>query len=277
MRIWIAAMLVGLLSCAGPGSQVASVKLVSAGNRSLENLQRAAKLPWLDDGTCAVREAAGEWRMLAERCYHALDLSRIQFRDVDHRCPVAQTNVAAVQVVVGICLLAALELAVDAVIVTDLHRPVHHLHLMRHQEEAPAPQPRGTGAPLLSVGGPGSNRRPRAWEGHARGPGSANLADLLGTGRALRARESRARSRSASGMHQAGGHDALKGRLDWATALARKPGAAWSLLRRKGKLEEARRQSKVLRPTNPANGRPRRLVKAPRTEIWSPTDWWAGT
>jgi hypothetical protein len=112
------ALLVGLLSCAGPGSQVASVKLVSTESRRLENLRTAAKLPWLDDSTCAVPEAAGEWRMLAERCYHALDLSRIQFRDVDHRCPVAQTNVAAVQVIVGICLLAALELAVEAVIVT---------------------------------------------------------------------------------------------------------------------------------------------------------------
>jgi hypothetical protein len=118
MRTWVAAMLVGLVSCAGPGSQVAGVEPGSTESRRLENLRRAAKLPWLDDGACALREAAGEWKILAERCYHALDLSRIQFRDVDHRCPVAQTNVAAVQVVVGICLLAALELAVEAVIVT---------------------------------------------------------------------------------------------------------------------------------------------------------------
>ena len=118
MRTWTAAMLVGLLSCAGPGSQVASDKLVPTEGRRLENLRRAAKLPWLDDGACAVREAAGEWRMLAERCYYALDLARIQFRDVDHRCLVAQRKVAAVQVVVGICLLAALELAVEAVVVT---------------------------------------------------------------------------------------------------------------------------------------------------------------
>src|SRR5262245_23286584 len=118
MRTWIAAMLVGLLSCAGPGSRVTSVNLNSTESRRLQNLRRAAQLPWLDDGTCAVLEAAGEWRVLAERCYQALDLSRIQFRDVDHRCAVAQTNVAVVQVVVGICLLAALGLAVEAVIVT---------------------------------------------------------------------------------------------------------------------------------------------------------------
>jgi hypothetical protein len=67
-----------------------------------------------------VWEASGEWRMLVERCYHALDLSRIQFRDVDHRCPLATTNVAVVQVAVGICLLAALELAAEAVIVTGV-------------------------------------------------------------------------------------------------------------------------------------------------------------
>jgi hypothetical protein len=34
---------------------------------------------------------------------------------------------------------------------------------------------------------------PRAWEGHARRPGSVNLADLLGAGRALCARVSRTR------------------------------------------------------------------------------------
>ncbi len=120
MRSWIAAMLVGMLSCAGPGSQVASAKFASTESRRLENLRRAAKLPWLDEGACAVREAAGEWRMLAERCYHALDRSRIQLQDVDHRCPVAQTNVAAVQMIVGVCLLAALELAAEAVIVTGI-------------------------------------------------------------------------------------------------------------------------------------------------------------
>lgn len=58
--------------------------------------------------------------MLVERCYHALDLSRIQFRDVDHRCSLATTKVAVVLVAVGICLLAALELAAEAVIVTGL-------------------------------------------------------------------------------------------------------------------------------------------------------------
>jgi hypothetical protein len=120
MKPWIAASLIGLLGCAGPQVRAASARAdpAIAGDTRLENLRRAARYPWTDEGACAVREAFGEWRALVERCYHALDLSRIQFRDVDHRCPVAQTNVAAVQVLVGICLLAALELAAEAVIVT---------------------------------------------------------------------------------------------------------------------------------------------------------------
>src|SRR5262245_53251275 len=118
-RTWLVPVFVGSFACSGPGVHVASGKPAppsSPGGR-LENLQRAARLPWIDEGACAVREASGEWGMLVERCYHALDLSRIQFRDVNHRCSLATTNVAVVQVAVGICLLAALELAAEAVIV----------------------------------------------------------------------------------------------------------------------------------------------------------------
>src|SRR5262249_26520765 len=55
----------------------------------LANLKRAATLPWTDDGRCAVREASAPWATLIERCYRALDLSRIRFNDPDHRCAVA--------------------------------------------------------------------------------------------------------------------------------------------------------------------------------------------
>lgn len=114
MRSPVAAVLVGVLACAGPGSRVSSGQ---PENQRLENLRRAAQYPWVDEGDCAVREAAGEWRTLVERCYFALDLSRIQFRDIEHRCPVAQADVATVEAVVGMCLLVQPELVVGAIIV----------------------------------------------------------------------------------------------------------------------------------------------------------------
>lgn len=114
VRSWIAAVLVGVLSCAAPGAQVSREQSES---RYLENLRRAAQYPWVDEGSCAVREAAGEWRTLVERCYFALDLSRIQFQDIEHRCPVAQADVATVETVVGMCLLVQPELVVGAIIV----------------------------------------------------------------------------------------------------------------------------------------------------------------
>src|SRR5689334_23200727 len=114
MRAWIVAVLVGLLSCAGPQVLASSA---SSERQRLSNLRRAARYPWTDRGTCAVREAAGEWRTLVERCYFALDLLRIQFRDVDQRCPVAQADVATLQATVGICLLVQPELVVGAIIV----------------------------------------------------------------------------------------------------------------------------------------------------------------
>lgn len=86
----------------------------------IANLQRAAQYPWTDYGACAVREAAGPWRTLVERCYQALDLARIQFRDVDHRCGVAQADAATIGQIVGICLLVQPELVVGAVVVVGV-------------------------------------------------------------------------------------------------------------------------------------------------------------
>src|SRR5262245_32948636 len=79
------------------------------------NLQRAAKLPWVDDGQCGVREASSEWPVLVERCFHALDHDRVRFRDVTGRCTVAFAAPAALAV--GVCVLAAPEIIVGAVIV----------------------------------------------------------------------------------------------------------------------------------------------------------------
>lgn len=119
MRARAAVVFMGLLSCAGPGSEVPREKPASSAvpeSRRLANLRRAAQYPWVDEGACAAREAGGEWRVLVERCYGALELQRIQFRDVEHRCPVAQADTATLQAAVGMCLLVQPELVVGAII-----------------------------------------------------------------------------------------------------------------------------------------------------------------
>ncbi len=119
MKVGAAAVLVGLLSmsCAGPRSQTATTKAAPE-DRRLANLRRAAQYPWTDEGACAVREAAGEWQTLVRRCFQALDLSRMQFRDLKDQCPVVQeTDAASLEEVIAICLLVQPELAVGAIVV----------------------------------------------------------------------------------------------------------------------------------------------------------------
>ncbi len=84
----------------------------------LANLQQAATLPWTDGGRCAVQEASEPWPVLAERCFHALDHDRIEFHDTTGRCAVASAGAAAVGL--GVCVLAAPELVVGAVIVAGV-------------------------------------------------------------------------------------------------------------------------------------------------------------
>ena len=84
----------------------------------LANLQRAAALPWRDEGRCAVQEASQPWPVLVERCFQALDPDRIRFNDPTGRCAVASACAAAVGL--GVCVLAAPELVVGAVIVTGV-------------------------------------------------------------------------------------------------------------------------------------------------------------
>ncbi|AEI62835.1 DUF6310 domain-containing protein [Corallococcus macrosporus] len=81
----------------------------------ITNLQRAATLPWMDGGRCVVREASHPWPVLAERCYGALDHDRLEFHDTKGRCAVASAGAAAVGI--GLCVLAAPELVVGAVVV----------------------------------------------------------------------------------------------------------------------------------------------------------------
>ena len=84
----------------------------------LAHLQRAATLPWTDGGRCAVQQASEPWPVLAERCYQALDHDRMEFHDLTGRCAVASAGAAAVGL--GVCVLAAPEIVVGAVIVVGV-------------------------------------------------------------------------------------------------------------------------------------------------------------
>src|SRR5512143_1220765 len=92
-----------------------SQRLQATGGLRLANLQRAAALPWKDGGRCVVQEASEPWPELVERCFQALDHDRIQFNDPTGRCAVASAGAAALRL--GLCVLAAPELVVGAVVV----------------------------------------------------------------------------------------------------------------------------------------------------------------
>ena len=109
------ALLLLLPACATttPSSKASVVRSLR-----LANLQRASALPWRDEGRCVVREASEPWAVLAERCFHALDHDRIRFNDPTRRCAVASADAAALGL--GLCVLAAPEIVVGAVIVVGV-------------------------------------------------------------------------------------------------------------------------------------------------------------
>jgi hypothetical protein len=109
---------IALLLLAACATTEPSPGALEAPNPRIANLQRAAQYPWTDDGHCVVREASNEWPILAERCYHALDHDKVKFRDVTGRCAVASAG--AVAVGVGLCVFAAPEIIVGAVIITGV-------------------------------------------------------------------------------------------------------------------------------------------------------------
>lgn len=116
----IAAILaVQMIACTAPRARTVEARDDPGETSALRisNLERAARYPWIDEGACAVREASNEWKVLVERCYHALDLARIRFRDQEHRCAVANADAATVGQMVAICLLVQPEIAVAAVII----------------------------------------------------------------------------------------------------------------------------------------------------------------
>lgn len=109
-----AAILILLTACATPAPATPASK---ARTSRLANLQRAATLPWRDEGRCVVREASQPWPVVVERCFQALDTRRIRFRDAQRRCPVASADVVTLETMVGICLLTQPEIAVGAVLI----------------------------------------------------------------------------------------------------------------------------------------------------------------
>ena len=132
----------------------------------LANLQRVAKLPWTDGGQCAVREASEPWPVLAERCFYALDHDRVRFRDITGRCAVASAGAA---VGVGLCVLAAPEIIVGAVIVAGVvvvgfaikeALDAHALD-MGHPEVRPAPETRPVPETAPAPQKPSPEKRPK--------------------------------------------------------------------------------------------------------------------
>ncbi len=109
------ALLLYVSACA---TSAPSPREPAARDPRLANLQRAATLPWTDGGRCAVQEASEPWPVLAERCYQALDHDRIEFHDLTGRCAIASAGAAAMGL--GVCVLAAPEIIVGAVVVAGV-------------------------------------------------------------------------------------------------------------------------------------------------------------
>ncbi|WP_223765190.1 DUF6310 domain-containing protein [Corallococcus sp. AS-1-6] len=104
----LATLLLFLTACAAPAAR-------ESRSPRRTNLQRAANLPWTDEGRCVVRESTEPWPVLAERCFHVLDQDRVRFTDRAGRCTVASAEAATLGI--GLCVLAAPEVIVGAVIV----------------------------------------------------------------------------------------------------------------------------------------------------------------
>jgi hypothetical protein len=111
----------------------------------LANLQRAAALPWTDDGRCVVEHASGPWATVVERCFHALDTRRVRFNDIDRRCPVASVDAASLPMMVGICLLVQPQLVVGAVIVIGAVVVAYAIHEELKAYELRGSRPKGPG------------------------------------------------------------------------------------------------------------------------------------
>ena len=132
----------------------------------LVNLQRAAKLHWTDGGRCAVREASEPWPELAERCFYAIDHDRVRFRDITGICAVASAGAA---VGVGLCVLAAPEIVVGAVIVAGVvvgfaikeALDAYELKWADQEDARPAPETRPVPETAPAPQKPSPEKRPK--------------------------------------------------------------------------------------------------------------------
>ncbi|MBU8898892.1 hypothetical protein KRR26_25090 [Corallococcus sp. M34] len=116
MRFRNCITLVLLLLFSGCATSAPSPREIPARDPRLDNFQRAAKLPWTDNGHCVAHEAANEWPVLAERCFHALERDRVRFRDITRKCALASVD-AAGPAAMALCVFAAPELVAGAVVV----------------------------------------------------------------------------------------------------------------------------------------------------------------
>ncbi|WP_164021591.1 DUF6310 domain-containing protein [Pyxidicoccus trucidator] len=139
------ALLLLLSACATteprPGEPVAR-------SPSMANLQRAAALPWRDEGRCVVQEASHPWPVLVERCFHTLDTRKVRFHDPERRCTVASAGAVAVPAMVGICLLSQPYILVGAVVIIGavvvavaIHEELEAYELRRPYSEDAEPVP----------------------------------------------------------------------------------------------------------------------------------------
>lgn len=128
-------------------------------SQRISNLQRAVALPWKDEGRCVVQEASQTWPVVVDRCFHALDMHRIRFRDTERRCPVALVDESSVETMVGICLLTQPEVVVGAVVIIGVvvvavaikeELDAAELPEQAVAEEKPAPK----GLPSIASGSP---------------------------------------------------------------------------------------------------------------------------
>jgi len=134
----------------------------------LANLQRAATLPWTDGGRCTVQEASEPWSVLAERCFHALDHDRLEFHDTTGRCAVASTGAAVLTL--GVCVLAAPEIVVGAVVVAGVvvvgfaikeALDAYELKWADQEDARPAPQTRPVPETAPAPQKPSPKKRPK--------------------------------------------------------------------------------------------------------------------
>jgi hypothetical protein len=117
MRATLLLVVLALSPGCGGSHRYAAGELDRDVDKRVANLKKAAALPWADNGHCVVQEASNEWPVLVERCFDALDSRKIRFQDPKRNCAVASADAAALEGLVGICILSQPEIVVGAVII----------------------------------------------------------------------------------------------------------------------------------------------------------------